>query len=171
MDLKKLNECFSYDRNNGKLYWKKSFKRLPKLNGKEVGHIYTNPKGMIKYRRLRFEGKNYFAHRLIWMIVYGEIPNIIDHIDGDGLNNRVENLRNTTGSVNQMNRRSHRAGRLVGSSFWKTRRIWRSQVNINGKVFIFGWFKTEEEAHLAFLFFKEWQKGEADGNTGQNKQL
>ena len=50
--------------------------------------------------------KSYFAHRVIWALHYGKFPNgVIDHIDGDSSNNRLDNLRSVSQSKNNTNRR------------------------------------------------------------------
>lgn len=156
MELKKFNEYLRYDKRTGKLFWNKKIKRLPKLENKEAGHIHKNKNGKrsIFYRRFRLFGKNYSSHRIIWYLHYGYMPNVIDHIDGNGLNNKITNLRDVTASINQKNRYTHRAGRLYGAIYYKPKNNWMS-VKIIGKKRIFlGYYKTEEEAHIAYLLFE-----------------
>lgn len=59
-----------------------------------------------------FEGavfnKLQLAHRVIWRMTTGEWPEYIDHIDGDPLNNRLDNLRHVTNALNGGNTKRHR---------------------------------------------------------------
>lgn len=59
------------------------------------------------YYRVHFKGKMVVAHKVVWMMHYGQIEDSheIDHIDGDYFNNTLENLRSVTKSVNCRNRR------------------------------------------------------------------
>jgi hypothetical protein len=46
-----------------------------------------------------------YVHRAVWAVVHGSWPKYqIDHIDRDTSNNRIENLRDVPGGVNQQNR-------------------------------------------------------------------
>lgn len=56
---------------------------------------YSHPDG---YYRVKFNGKVYRAHCLVWLIHHGEIPEgfEVDHKDTDKLNNKLSNLRLAT---------------------------------------------------------------------------
>lgn len=71
---------------------------------------------------------------------------MIDHIDGNKLNNTIENLRGVNHSrANQQNRKKHREGKLIGTCFYKNG--WISQITVETKNVYLGRFKTEREAH------------------------
>ena len=56
--------------------------------------------------RLDFKGKKYVIHRIIWVLKYGNIDPelIIDHLDGNPFNNKIENLKLKTLRGNQRNK-------------------------------------------------------------------
>lgn len=80
-----------------------AYKRYNTLfRGKEFGYI----SGGYRYGSIASNGKNkrLLYHVAKWVLIYGCYPDgIIDHIDGDGLNNEIENLRDVTGTVNARN--------------------------------------------------------------------
>ena len=66
-----------------------------------------------------------------------------DHINGNGLDNRKENLRICTTSENAKNRKGHGTSKYLGVSWSKKRKKWIAQININGKVKFLGRFDSE----------------------------
>lgn len=91
-----------------------------------------------KKRKLRL-------HRLIMNPGEGEQ---VDHINGDGLDNRRANLRLCTSSENNMNR--GKKDGYKGVSYYKDRKKWRARIGINGEKRHLGWYATAEEAALAY---------------------
>ena len=67
---------------------------------------YVVQKNGKKYWRTKFKNKSVWVHRIIWTIVNGAIPDnhVIDHIDGNSLNNNIENLRLIDQELNSRNR-------------------------------------------------------------------
>jgi len=73
-------------------------------NGRCAGKRADRPRTDGRYRVISFMGRTYLAHRVIWMMVYGSAPDLIDHMNGEGCDNRIENLRSVDGFINQRNR-------------------------------------------------------------------
>ena len=61
-----------------------------------------------KYYQIRLNYKNYLVHRLIFLYHHNYLPKVIDHIDRNKLNNKIENLREVTHSQNLMNCKSYK---------------------------------------------------------------
>ena len=87
-------------------------------------------------------------HRQILNLSRGD-RKVVDHINGNGLDNRQENLRIGTTRSNGQNRHEHREGNLVGANKRK-RGGYYSQVQINGKRIYLGSFSSAEEANAAY---------------------
>jgi hypothetical protein len=107
----------------------------------------------IGYCQVYFNGRMVKYHVIIWILSTGEdIPQgyELDHINGNKLDSRIENLRLVTTRQNQQNRKTHRAGRLVGATYLKERNYWLSQIVIDKTHIQLGLFETEQEAHKAY---------------------
>ena len=94
-----LKNVFSYNEQNGKLYWKGGLTRHK--FGEKVGTSVIN--GASIYTIVWISGKLYLVHRVIFILIYGEVPKEIDHINGNGEDNRICNLRQVTRKQNMMN--------------------------------------------------------------------
>lgn len=103
------------------------------------------------------DGKRYFTHRMIWLLVYGAWPeNEIDHIDRNTMNNKIDNLRAATRNENQHNlgMNKNNSSGYPGVSFHKLRNKYQAHIVINGKKKYLGYRNTAEEAYLAYQLAK-----------------
>ena len=131
MNQKELNEIFKYE--NGNLYWNISKKGIKK--GNKAGCL--NKSG---YRIIRINQKTYFAHRIIFMMFHGYMPNQLDHINGIKNDNRIENLRIATHGQNQQNRGMFKNNSTGVKNVTFERGKWRVKLGINGKNKHFGYY-------------------------------
>ena len=97
--IEEVKDRLLYDYVSGALVWKKN--RQKALIGKEAGCVKND-----KYRHIRIGASSYNASRIAWTLAFGEIKDglVIDHIDRDRSNNRLENLRVVTQKENVANR-------------------------------------------------------------------
>jgi hypothetical protein len=93
---------FWYVPETGKLYWKVSTSFRVKI-GDEAG-CTSMRSDTRSYVVVRIHGVLYAAHRICWLLHYGQYPKQdIDHINGDGTLNTPENMRDVSRSVNNKN--------------------------------------------------------------------
>ncbi len=152
ISVARLHELFTYDYATGSLFWKVA--RSSARPGKEAGYI--NSTG---YRRVCIDSKETGAHRVVWALVTGDWPiGHIDHINGDKLDNRIENLRDVCASMNTQNlrraKRNNQSSGLLGVYRASSSDKWRSQIRINGQIKHLGTFGSAREAHDAYVAAK-----------------
>jgi hypothetical protein len=96
------------------------------------------------------DGRRYSASRVIWLMVTGAFPkHEIQHLDRNGLNDRLDNLREATRSQSGINRITPRSSVGVrGVSI--ERNGYRATIRVNGKLHHLGRFRTVEEASAAY---------------------
>lgn len=142
---------FRYDAETGRLFWRN--KSAPRSNrikvGGEVGNIFNDG----KYRQCSVDGKKYLVHRVIWLLHSGMFPLVIDHIDGDGLNNRLGNLREVTlqGNAGNSSLRADNTSGVLGVYWHKGAKKWLAQAQVAGEYVYLGLYATIESAQEARL--------------------
>lgn len=94
--------------------------------------------------------KTIYMHRL-----FATVPDSmeLDHVDGNGLNNRRENLRVATALQNRRNQKLGKRNKvgLKGVSWSKAAKKWQASIRVNNKGVYLGIFETPEEAHAAYI--------------------
>lgn len=90
----------------------------------------------------------YRAHRVIYKMVHGYDPNIIDHINQIRHDNRIENLRNADKVVNAINSKviiTNSSG-AKGVSWFKQSNKWRAYITVSDKHMHLGLFDNINDA-------------------------
>jgi hypothetical protein len=150
----RLKELLHYDPETGFFLWKKP--RKGRVVGAVAGCVKRDARRPYDknkaYVVIRIVGKSFYAHRLAWLYVNGNCPAIIDHIDMDGLNNSIKNLREATRSQNQWNspiRKNNKSG-YKGVSFCSRLKKWRAVIGCDKVEMTIGYFQTPELASAAY---------------------
>lgn len=158
-----LRQIFEYNSETGHLFWRiRDADVCPdkrtrntfntKFGGKPVGGIRKSDRLQYYEAQITPYGK-FFAHRIIWKMHYGtEPPEIMDHADGNGLNNKIDNLREASIFQNGWNaqRSSRNKSGFKGVSFNAEKKKWRAAIHVNGKTKLLGYFSTPEDASEAY---------------------
>lgn len=154
------DSLLSYNHITGHLIWKKRPRQLftsnrsfKSWNSKHSGNIagsrsFVNGK---PYTHITINSKVYKAHRIAYLLFYKKHPvGEIDHINGDGEDNTIINLRTCDRSTNAKNKKLYKTSSTGISG---VRRIsenkWRVYMCINGKEKCLGTFTDFLEACCA----------------------
>jgi hypothetical protein len=147
---------FVFEYRDGNLYWKFPTSTKVKM-GDKLGSLSSNG-----YMQTTFLGTRFKVHRLVFMYHYGYLPPVVDHKDGNPLNNKIENLRACTKLQNSYNKRlysSNRSG-ITGVS-WNCRdKRWMARCSVGGKKYHLGYFGNVEDAKKVVEEFKLKHHGE-----------
>jgi len=146
-----VQHLFNYNSETGELRWK----RAPFTCSKKGASANTNCNG---YYHVRVYGKIYGVHRIIWLYVYGYLPeNDIDHIDRNRANNKISNLREVSRQCNQRNTglQSNNKSGVTGISFKPLHFAWTASIKVNGKHYSLGIYTDYIEAVCTRLAAEE----------------
>lgn len=141
--IDELRHLFEYDPESGILV-AVNRKRRTDLNGKPVGCPHGNG-----YLDVRLGRKLYYVHRLCWAHYYGDWANIIDHINGNKIDNRICNLREASSKLNGLNRgeQKNNTTGLKGVVFRADTNNFMWQFIVEGKRYTKSGFPTAEAAY------------------------
>lgn len=108
---------------------------------------YHHRKTWYAVRRTPITGKNIPMHRDIMNAPDGVM---VDHINGDGLNNQRDNLRPCTNSQNLMNRGLNSRNTTGYKGVRTNGKKWSAQITYKRKIIYLGTFDTPELAARAY---------------------
>lgn len=125
-----LKDLYSYDPNTGELT------RLVRCGNYPAGSVASSPSTNGRYLKLGYGKLEYLQHRVAWFLHYGtQPPDVLDHINGDGFDNRIVNLRGATTSTNQMNIKATNKSTTGIKGIFPVRggSLYRAEVCVDGK--------------------------------------
>lgn len=141
-----LSNLLSYDPETGVISWKVNRGRVKAGDAAGYHHKGDN------YLYVKIRPNRYPAHRLAWFLYCGRWPeNVIDHINGNGSDNRLCNLREATIGENAHNMRLNRnnTSGLKGVCYDKLNGKWMAYIKLNRRFINLGRYTTLEEADAA----------------------
>lgn len=152
--LKEAREHFDY--RDGVLYWKK---KLPHATNISIGCKAGSVEPIMKYIRIKFKGKCYLRSRLVFLWHHGRWPEPeCDHIDKNRQNDKIENLREASHSLNMINRKlKSRSGFAHINKIYKKKYkqgfIWGFRLVKNGEM---KWIKGSANLDKLLIFRNKW---------------
>lgn len=138
------HKMFSYDPETGVLT------RTISVSSRAMAGMQITATNAQGYVVVRFEDKLQYAHRLIWLMETGEWPTLdIDHVNGVPGDNRWDNLRHVSRSVNLHNK-------VVESGvYWAHRdKVWIASIQVDGKKIHLGQYKSKTTAEIVYKLRK-----------------
>ena len=143
MDQATLKHLLQYDPATGVFTWLSG-----KRSGKAAGFLQSHG-----YLQIQICDKAYYAHRLAWLFVHGELPDkVIDHVDGDRRNNAISNLRCVSQGENLQNQRTARSDNSCGALGVSAKAgKWRAAIRVAGRSIHLGTFASKEAASAAYI--------------------
>lgn len=146
MDLREqVLALFDYDPLTG--WFTNRFSRGRAKEGERAGSLSGHG-----YRKICIDYGRYYEHHLAWLIEHGYWPDEIDHKDGDGNNNAIDNLRECNRTQNNFNRAANPGESGLKGAYRDHRSLqWYSKIQVRSQVIHLGMFNTAEEAHIAYM--------------------
>lgn len=144
----RVKELFTYDPESGVLRWRVQMGTA--REGDVAGTVSCIDNRNV-YRVVTVCRERCYVHRVVFLYVHGYLPEEVDHEDGDGLNNRITNLRPVEHKMNARNCRLSAANKsgITGVFELRGENRWLANIMVEGKTRYLGRFLTKEEAALA----------------------
>jgi len=152
----------------GSLYWRNPVGRG--AAGRKIGSKTRNGYLIVNWPQSAGR-KKLLVHRLIWLMFNDTLPPLIDHINRNKEDNRIENLRPLSFSENARNcgNKNLKYDLPRGVTMQKGR--YKAQIKLDGKTTHIGIFDTSEQAVTAYATFvaKLKSEGRIEGHPWTNE--
>lgn len=156
LTVERLREVADYNPETGFFTWRCRSESTrgwnPGFAGKQVGGIARC--GPRSYISIGIDNVRYRAHRLAWLYVHGKWPSgDIDHKDGNGLNNKLDNLRDVTRTLNLINgaRYCTNSSGVSGVTWDAVRGKWHAKIYCSYQQYFIGRFTNLADAEAAVI--------------------
>lgn len=154
-----LRELLHYDPETGVFTWRERPEKYfdsgtvhrrwnTRYAGKVAGSKFIRKTTGYVYWRIGIFNKDRIGHRLAWIYMLGDVPEEVDHKNGNALDNRWANLRDGSDSINRHNLslgRNNTSG-YSGVHWQENMGAWMGRVQSHGVVYPLGYFSDKEEA-------------------------
>lgn len=141
-----LKELVHYNPDTGIFTWKNS--TLRRTAGAEIGSEFEAPCGK-KYRHVRVLNTMYLVHRLAFVYITGSFPlEDVDHENGNGTDNRWDNIRDVPRIENTRNRKlnhNNKSG-CSGVTWYPRYNKWLARIGMKGEKITLGYFTELSDA-------------------------
>ena len=156
-----LWELLHYDPETGHLYWKERHagmfedSLIPERDAKTWNKNFAGKRALSAnvggYGGGAIWGQPLRSHRVIWKMMTGNEPKIIDHINGVKTDNRWVNLRNVDRKINSRNQaicKTNSSG-FSGVNWSRQKGRWHARIKVNYRDLNLGFFDDFESAKRA----------------------
>jgi hypothetical protein len=117
----------------------------PSLNSRGYKHVSLSSNNNKRTKKVHvLVSETFLNHKTCGMLL------VIDHINDNPLDNRLENLQIVTTRFNTCKTQGKYSSQYKGVSWCKRDKVWKSSIRINGILVHLGRFKNEYDAHIAY---------------------
>lgn len=154
-----IRQRIRYDPLSGKCFWIIAPKGHPRLLGKEAGSLRFGRGDQIRHY-IKINGRPMPRARVAFMISFGRIPGIVDHINGNPIDDRIENLREATASQNNWNVGVKMKPNGLPTGVRRCGELFQARIACHKKTKHLGSFRTIDAAFKAYIDAKKVLHGE-----------
>jgi len=153
--------AFEVDAEKGRLFWKNPTKYHPRVKGAEAGCARKQSRGQLRYWYVKIGGRSFKRAHLVFLACVGRAPRgVVDHINGNSMDDRISNLREATRTENARNHGAYRktSGLPTGVKKLGDGRF-QARITVNKKTLSLGVFSSAEAAAARYQQSKETEFG------------